>query len=623
MVPLYWIRRAYTTVAGVLLSLLAVHLVMAQQPAPRLGGAYSGLDVRRQRLVDDWVVRFTKVTGQKLDSPSFYDEILSLSTKTTFDAVTHALMTTTLTDASGQKFGDGLALIERVDTVKGEVSGTRSDHQFRMYARLTPDARAMLERAREFKRGVDNAVYHHGYPLNYRQQQGTPSIQFSIALDGRQADVDVDYRASFFPVGLLNGHLSSANSDVRAGNNADRHAAQWSGFQQWWRGFFGIRQERVPDEVKTASALVLPTVPRAGKKNIKEMVPDFLQAWLIEGDAVAAMGYVSSRSYACLARDAPDPSSFDRGLAPFQILVNLKAARDGLAKHDSLAGLTVGVPLTIPGLRAVAHPNQAQVVIYELPDNVAARFDCETQLIPGPPRGSRAYSNHVVSTLRVAGSDRNTSVALLWAREDGYWKIVSWQTEPEAKVTLEPEPEPGPKVVRIKADLPFVNAAKDFVETWLIRKNYDAAFRYLSAKSYGCYDLVRSPDAPASTSPDDAGRKLRAGLERIGQRVGTSGSLEAIVEAAEPRHPAILVMEQPYSRMFSLTSFPAVLGDAVECDARARSAVPPDPIPLEYGSAFGMTFRFRTQGGDAPVLRLLWRKEDDAWRIRAFDVEVP
>jgi hypothetical protein len=36
-----------------------------------------------------------------------------------------------------------------------------------------------------------------------------------------------------------------------------------------------------------------------------------------------------------------------------------------------------------------------------------------------------------------------------------------------------------------------------------------------------------------------------------------------------------------------------------------------------------MTFRFRTQGGDAPVLRLLWRKEDNAWRITAFDVEVP
>jgi hypothetical protein len=137
---------------------------------------------------------------------------------------------------------------------------------------------------------------------------------------------------------------------------------------------------------------------------------------------------------------------------------------------------------------------------------------------------------------------------------------------------------------------------------------------YLSTRSYACCDLVRGPDAPASTSLDDAGRKkIRASLERIGQWVGTQGDLDAIVEAAEPLHPSIRVMDQPYSRVFSLTSFPAALGDAV-----VRSSSPwggaPDPLPLDYGQAFGMTFRFRTQSGDAPVLRLLWRKENSTWR---------
>ena len=70
------------------------------------------------------------------------------------------------------------------------------------------------------------------------------------------------------------------------------------------------------------------------------------------------------------------------------------------------------------------------------------------------------------------------------------------------------------------------------------------------------------------------------------------------------------MIDQPYSGTFSLNGFPNALSDAVECDARARGAVPPDPLPLEYGEAYGMTFRFRTKGGDAPVLRLLWRKED-------------
>jgi hypothetical protein len=112
---------------------------------------------------------------------------------------------------------------------------------------------------------------------------------------------------------LLNGHLSAANSDVRAGNNADRHAARWIGFQNSWRSFFGVRLERAPDSLDTTRALALPRIPRLRKKNIKVMVPDFLQAWLVEGDVVAAMGYVSERSYACLAQDAPDPSAFDRG----------------------------------------------------------------------------------------------------------------------------------------------------------------------------------------------------------------------------------------------------------------------------------------------------------------------
>ena len=265
-------RRTYALVGA----LLAYWPLKPSRPATStaLRRGLFGADERRQRLVDDWVARFTTVTGQSLDARSFYDDSLSLSSKTTFEAVTHALMTMLLTDALGQQFGDGLTLIERVDSIKGEVSGTPSDRQFRIYVRLVRDARAMMGRSREFRRRMDNSIYHKGYPLNYREQRGTPSIQVSIALDDLHADVDVDYRASTFPLGLFNGHLSAANSDVRAGDNAERHAGQWSGFQNWWRNAFGVRLESVPD-ASEAPAFVLPKVPRAGKQDIKEMVPTF------------------------------------------------------------------------------------------------------------------------------------------------------------------------------------------------------------------------------------------------------------------------------------------------------------------------------------------------------------
>jgi hypothetical protein len=44
---------------------------------------------------------------------------------------------------------------------------------------------------------------------------------------------------------------------------------------------------------------------------------------------------------------------------------------------------------------------------------------------------------------------------------------------------------------------------------------------------------------------------------------------------------------------------------------------------LEYGAGFGMTVRFKTRAGDAPVLRLLWRKEGGGWRITSYGVELP
>jgi hypothetical protein len=273
----------------------------AQQPSRPFGGAFSDLDSRRQRLVEDWVARFNEVTGQNVGAGPFYDTFVKLSTKTTFDAVTNALTTTPLTDASGERFGDALDIIERVEAVRGHIPGSSGDRQFRIYVRLKEGAIDMLERSREFKRSPDNTIYHRGYPISYRQEEGTPSIQVSIATDGRRADIDVDYRSSAFPVALFNGHLSASNSDVRAGDNYDRHTNRWSGFENWWRSFFGVRLKGSPDEDHDRSQEI-PREPRAGKKNIDVMMHDFLTAWLLEGDVMAAMGYVSDRAYACLAR---------------------------------------------------------------------------------------------------------------------------------------------------------------------------------------------------------------------------------------------------------------------------------------------------------------------------------
>ena len=610
-------------ICGCLLALTTIEIGFAQQQPLQLGGAYAGLGERRQRLVDDWLARLKATTGQQLEPGPFYDEILAVSSKTTFDAVTHALMTTSLTDAAGAKLAglpDALALIDRVESIRGQVPGAPGDHQFRLYVRLVPSALDTLARSREFKRGVANTIFHKGYPTNFRAQGGTPSIQISIARDGRRADIDVDYRSSGFPVALFNGHLSSANSDVRAGDNVDRHSRRWAGLENWWRSFLGVNLKRVPADEKP-SALALPRVPRAGKKNIEVMTNDFLSAWLVEGDVLAAMGYVSERAYACIAQNADDPAAVDRGMAPFQLMTNLKAAHDALGKRASLDGLIVGVRLTTPALKVLQQPHHARFVLYSVPDDVAAAFDCESRMTPGgAKKPARQYGNYFGSTFFVDGH-ADQRVALLWGKDNGYWKIVSWTTgvdDARAPVAAD-----DVTITRVKAEAGLAIAAQEFLQTWLIKKDYDAAFRYLSPATYGCYDLARNPADPASTSPDDAGRKIRAGLERTGQLVGPARSLDAILASAEPIHPAVRVMDHAHSRTFSLTSLPNAIGDATECDARARGAIPPDPLPLEYGKAFGLTVRFGTGASEAPVLRMLWRNENGAWRVRSYDLELP
>jgi hypothetical protein len=152
-------RRAVAYVAVVVASGLiasAANVTGQPQEAPRFGGSYAQLDARRRALVDNWVSRFSRVTGQNVGPAAFYDTFVKVSAKTTFDAITHALMTTALTDAAGNRFGDALQVVEQIDEVRGQATGTPGDHQFRMFVRLTPDALDTLARSRQFVRRGDN-----------------------------------------------------------------------------------------------------------------------------------------------------------------------------------------------------------------------------------------------------------------------------------------------------------------------------------------------------------------------------------------------------------------------------------------------------------------------------------
>ena len=204
-----------------------------------IGKRYSKLLPEQRRLVDDYVGHYNQTTASKLVPQEAYDNS-RLSVRTTFGGVTHALSKTQLTDAKGQSLGRAIDLVDSVDEVMGEESGVGGDRQFRIYVYLKLTAVDILNKTQEFVRDRDNTVYHKGFPISYRLKKGPPSIQFSISRDGKMADIDVDYRSSSFPKALINGHLTASNSDVRAGNNLEKHDERWIGLNAWWREVFGL-----------------------------------------------------------------------------------------------------------------------------------------------------------------------------------------------------------------------------------------------------------------------------------------------------------------------------------------------------------------------------------------------
>ena len=213
--------------------------VVTLPPPPRADRrVYADLSPRQQELFQTFVDSYNTARGSRFTAEEGFERI-TVSEQTTFYGVTHALLRTTLTDAGGAPLGLAIDQVESVSRIAGQYAGQGGDQQFRLYVTLKPGTRELLDKSREFFVDHENTVYHVGFPHSYRQAGKEPNLQISLSEDGLRADIDVDYRSSRSPQSLFNGHLTSSNSDVRAGDNSKVHNSRWSGLILWWQDLFG------------------------------------------------------------------------------------------------------------------------------------------------------------------------------------------------------------------------------------------------------------------------------------------------------------------------------------------------------------------------------------------------
>lgn len=589
------------------------------------GGAYSGLRPEQKRLIDDWFGRFSAVVKKPVNPTEAYDR-LPLSSRTTFNAVTHALAMTRLSDSSGTRLaGSAIELVDKVDGLAGQILGARGDEQFRIYVQMKRGAMDLLRKSTEFKRAADNTVYHKGYPTCFRTK-GVPSIQISLTRDAARADIDVDYRSSKFPVALLNGHLTAANSDVRVGNNDARHNNQWVGLQNWWRNLLGLPLEAEPVKL---GGKVIAQEPKRKDMKPDEAIFDFLNGWLVEQKPNEAIAYVSDQAFACM--ELEERSNTDRGMAKFVMLQNMASANRRLGKVSSLDDVITGA--TVSGERIkLIQQGRAAFVMYDVREDLAEEFNCANRLdsaqMSAKAAKSQDFGKYVGAVFRMRAKGRpETTVATLWSKDRGYWKMITYEIDPELDRSTAPKVGIEPALVSplafVDGDKDMIKAATDFLKLWLIRKDIRKAMGYVDPDCLQCVNVYHPDEKQAAST--GARELLMKGMSTAAETVGKLKRLDEGIVAPQVSHEDLKLVKHADDRAFVIASVPDHMGEAAKCDRRNADGDPEfaSATKQSYGKYYAVGFHIE-QGKTSPaVLWMLWSRVNGAWKAVSYVLVTP
>ncbi len=582
----------------------------------QFGGLFDTLRPEQQALVREWVAESNRVTGASLVASDAYNALAS-STRTTFEAVTHALLTQKLTAEDGSSLGTGLDLIQMVEAAHGHLPGARGDHQFRLYVLLKADAVDRLYKSREFKRAGDNTIFHIGYPLNFRQQGGVPTLQVSVTRTGRRADIDVDYRSSSGPVALFNGHLTSANSDVRAGDNFQRHTNRWTGLRDWWQGLLDLFAPRPEEKVDLALGVSIPVKPRVtADQPLSTAVHDFFTSWLVSQRPEEAVSYVSVRAYAFMA-EFQTGETLESGMAALRILERMRRGAASYGQVSDLRDVIQAVGLYPPGAKPVAHQHSQLFSQQHLTDTAARSMDCRVrqrvELADPLPYGGNEFGEYYATETRLVREKGPATVfTQLWTKEEGHWKVISWHLEhPLVGGALQrPAAEAEAPAVAAAAhasDAGIVKASTAFLTEWLLTRDYARADAYFAPRAAFCPDIREAGSVPSF-------------LKSIGDEVQGGGSLGDRIRAVPFGHAHLQKMSHPLDGAFLLTRVSTDLAKTLECNAAAPDRVSTMGQPAFDGQAYRTDFSIRAATGHPAVVSLLWRLERNNWRIVAASI---
>jgi len=414
----------------VLIVLAIAFLFSVPITAQTAADQFSQMRPKARALFDKWAVQQASKDGRTADARKLF-LALPVSRRSVFAAITNALLFTKLTDPAGKQFGSAIDLVDSIDSIAGDEEGKGSDERFRLYVNLKPGSLEKLDVSREFVHGKNNTVFHKGFPINYRQNGTVPTLQFSIATDHVKADIDIDYKSSGFPAALFNGHLSAANSDVRATGNYPTHLRRWPGLIDWW-------DEVVPDLtfefLRSRSSIPMDLVA----SNHSEFAPEssvvsseaakFFRTWLVDKSPETAVGYLAKTINFCgdleKTTNATSLAARNRQL----LIETMRAANREVKKANTLKDAMHPVAPVDPFIKAIDHENKDAFTLAVFTDGDARHFVCsakasELTSSAGQSR-PRTYGGNYVTKFRFAlDNGKGGILRLMWKRDGNAWRI--------------------------------------------------------------------------------------------------------------------------------------------------------------------------------------------------------
>jgi hypothetical protein len=589
----------------------------------QFGGSYDQLAAPQQELIDDWFANIEKMLGKPLPSPEEEYNQLPLSTRTTFEAVTHSLVRTPLTDKNGNRLGTGIDLVQHLETIRGHIPNARGDLQFRIYVTLKPDAREKLTNSVEFQRTHDNTIYHHGFPYSYRLA-GTPSTQFSITEDFSRADIDVDYRSSSFPVVLFNGHLTASNSDVRMGKNYQTHLERWDGLPDWWRDFLTLIEGNILGEASSDGEYYIPPVPPISKDaTIVETMDDYLETWLEDRDPRTAAAFHSGSVIRCF--DPIADGQDELNLARYRLVARMMGINELIPDDSDVEDIVHALEPQNPALIRVEHPSQERYTLVHVPRELASVLTCGAM---GHPEDAHLLpvGDYYGTFFEIKESNNQfLDVFQLWGKEEEYWKLLSYHIALESRdeiYDLIPDrwEIPASNLERISGDPSLLESADRFFQSWIQDGNYDQALTFMSEDCYHCPQHYDFKGKPEQISLDEAHGIIEKKLKMIRDGLDVGSSLQQAIRRVEPWNPSLKVISHDQEEAYTLVSVPDGFAEPLLCENRHRAHEM--ERSEEHGSYMASLFQTNVRSDHPAAMILLWSKDEDSnWKIVSYHIE--